>query len=183
MFSPFFSFSCENIFQPQRHSPLPRAPRQWVSSPCPMASSPRPLLKFRLLAFVDELVGICRRVGWHLSTSWLAIADNRGPMSRKGAKNAKPLQRQGTSMLCDNCHTTIEQPSHNNRAVVAQLCDNCHTRSLTSHYPRSITIWGIGGHTLAKSRQYIFPRVCIQELVQKWVQQIEHLKKLTARQS
>ena len=33
---------------------------------------------------------------------------------------------------------------------------------------------GIGGHALAKPRQYIFPRVCIQELVQKWVQQIEH---------
>ena len=63
MFFPFFSFSCENIFQPQRHSPLPRAPRQWFSSPCPMASSACALQAFS-----------CR----HLSTNWLTFVDSRG---------------------------------------------------------------------------------------------------------
>ncbi len=83
--------------------------------------------------------------------------------------------RQGTSMLCDNCHTTIEQPSHNNRAAVAQLCDNCHT-----HSQAIMTIFhyhlGDWRSHIGEATTIYFPRVCIQELVQKWVQQIEHPK-------
>ena len=37
-----------------------------------------------------------------------------------------------------------------------------------------LTWWVDGGHALAKVGQYLFPRVCIQELIQMWGHQIEY---------
>lgn len=38
----------------------------------------------RLLAFADQLADKCRRVGWQLSASWLAIVSNRGDEDSRG---------------------------------------------------------------------------------------------------
>ena len=102
-----------------------------------------------------------------LKKKWVSHKENflKKEIVWRKIRNFGATYRRGTSMLCGNCHTTIEQPSRNNRTAVTQLCDNCPNCSvLASFYCCPIKMSGsqfwVSSRKKAGKARWLSPWVC-----------------------